>query len=63
MSCFELFFLFSGLKQNTSKCEVAEKGNLKEIKVAICGLQYVDLTKETVQILGIHFSYDKIIQN
>ena len=29
---------------------------------SICGLQNIDLNNETIEILGIHFSYNKIIQ-
>ena len=63
MSCFELFFPFSGLKQNTSKCEVARVGNLKGVSVAVYGMKCIDLSKTIVKSLGIHFSYDINIQN
>ena len=31
-------------------------------KVAICGIKYIDLTKETIKILVVFFSYDKNLQ-
>ena len=39
-----------------SKCEVAGIENLKVVKVAVCCMKFIDLTKETVRILGIAFS-------
>ena len=42
------------------KCEVAGIGSLKEVKVAVCGIKYIDLTAETSKILGVHFSYKHI---
>ena len=44
MSCFELFPPFSGLEQNTSKCEIAGIENLHEVKVTLCGMNSTDLT-------------------
>ena len=35
---------------------------MKGIKVAICGIKYMDLTKEASKILGVFFSYDKNLQ-
>ena len=31
-------------------------------KVAICGIKCIDLTKETIKILVVFFSYDKNLQ-
>ena len=44
MSCFELFPPFSGLEQNTSKCEIAGIENLHEVKVTLCGMNSTNLT-------------------
>ena len=33
-------------------------GNLKGVKVAVCVMKCTDLSKETVTILEIHFSYN-----
>ena len=37
-------------------------GALKGVKVAICGIKCIDLTKEAIKILGVFFSYDKNLQ-
>ena len=29
----------------------------------LCGMEYIDLTKNAVKILDIHFSYNKKIEN
>ena len=50
-----LFSLFSGLKPNLSKCEVTAIGLLKGVKVAVCGIKCMDLTKDVIKILGIFF--------
>ena len=44
---------------NFSKCEIAGIGSLKDAKVALCGLESLDLTKESIKTLGVHRSYDK----
>ena len=60
---FEQFSLFSGLKPNKSKCEVAGIGALKGVSVALCGMECIDLTTKTIKILGIHFSYNNNVKN
>ena len=35
----------------------------KRLSMEICGMECIDLTKNSVKILGIHFSYDKKIEN
>ena len=59
LNIFDIFSLMSGLKPNKSKCEIAGIGNLKGVNVALCGLKCVNLQKETIKILGCHFSYNK----
>ena len=56
---FDNFFLFSGLKINNTKCEVAGIGVRKGVKMALCGMECVSLTKDVITILGIYFSYNK----
>ena len=51
------------MKPNKSKCEFTETGALKGAKLALCGMKYIDLRSKTVKILGIHFSYNKEIEN
>ena len=69
VATFKVFSCFSGLKPNISKCEIAGLGILKwaqEIlkgaQKAVCGLQNIDLTNDTIKTLGIHFSFNKKIQ-
>ena len=49
----------SGLRANIEKCEIAGIGSLKGVTEAVCGLKSVDLSNDTIKILGIHFSYNK----
>ena len=60
MKVFNLFSKFSDWKPSMLKCEVAGIGSLKEVKVAVCGIKYIDLTTETSKILGVHFSFNHI---
>ena len=48
----------SGLN-NTSKGEIAE---IEGLKVALRGMQCINLKKTSLKILGIHFSHNKIIR-
>ena len=50
MSCFKLFYLFYGLQQNKSKCEVTEIRNLKGVKLAVYGMECIYLSKKAVKI-------------
>ena len=56
---FHIFSSFSGLRPNLSKCEIAGIGLLTEVKVTVCGIEYVDLVLDTIKILGTHFSYNE----
>ena len=62
MNVFDTFSIFSGLKPNKSKCEIAGIGVLKGVSMELCGMEYIDLTKNSIKILGIHFSYNKKIK-
>ena len=55
MQIFEHISIFSGLKPNKSKCEIAGIGVLKGFQIALCGMEYVNLKNNTIKILGIHF--------
>ena len=55
---FQVFSLFSGLKANFSKCEIARLGSRKEATEAVCGLKSINLSAATLKILGVHFSYN-----
>ena len=53
---FNTFSLFSGLKPNLTKCEIAGIGALKGVQVAVCGMRCIDLCNEAIKILGTYFS-------
>ena len=57
---FEHFSIFSELKPNKSKCEIAGIDVLKRAQMALCGMECVNLKNNTIKILGIYFSYNKI---
>ena len=59
----ELFSIFSGLKSNKSKCELAGVGVLKRVQMALFGMKCVNLKNNTIKILGIDFSYNKSLEN
>ena len=63
MNVFDTFSVYSGLKSSKSKCEIAGIDVLKEVSVELCGMECIDLTKNSVKILGIHFSYNRKIEN
>ena len=63
MNVFDTFSIYSGLKSSKSKCEIAGIDDLKEVPVELCGMECIDLTKNSVKILGIHFSYNRKIEN
>ena len=50
-----LFSLFSCLKPNLPKCEVARIGLVKWVKAAVCEIKCIDLIKDAIEILGICF--------
>ena len=62
MKILKLFSKFSGLKPNILECQVAGIGSLKGVKMTVCGIKCIDLTTETIKILGVHFSYNQKLQ-
>ena len=58
-----MFASFSCLKPNISKCEICGLGPLKEVKMALWGMQSVDLTRDAIKILGIYLSYKINLMN
>ena len=56
-------YMVSGLRPNFSECKIAGIDSLKDAKVALCGLKSLDLTKESIKILGVHISYNKKLQD
>ena len=63
LEIFKHFSQFSSLKPNKSKCEIAGTGDLKGVKVALCGMRCVNLHEDIMKILGIHYSYNKQLEN
>ena len=63
LKMLDIFYKVSGLRPNLNKCEIAGLGILKDVKVALCGLKNIDLTKNCIKILGVHFSYNKKLQD
>ena len=63
MNVFDTFSMCSDLKLNKSKFEIAGIGVLKGVSMELCGMECIDLTKNLVKILGIHFSYNKKIED
>ena len=57
------FYMVLGLSPNFSKCEIAGISLLKYAKVALCGLKSLDLTKESLQIIGVHICYNTKLQD
>ena len=51
-----------GLKINNAKCEIAGLGVKNGLKIALCGMECIDLTSDVIQILGIYFSYNKKLE-
>ena len=43
--------------------EIAGTGVLKEVQIALCGMECVNLKTNTIRILGIHFSYNRSLEN
>ena len=63
LEIFKHFPQCFGLKPNKSKCEIAGIGVLKRVNVALCGMRCVNLHEDTIKILGIHYSYNKQLEN
>ena len=59
---FKVFFLFSGLNANFNKCEIAGLGSLKGVLEAVCSLKSINLTTDTIKVLGVHFSYNSTLK-
>ena len=62
LKVFDNFSKISRLKPNKSKCEIAGIGALKGVRVKLYGMQCISLNEETVKIRGIHFSYNKKLE-
>ena len=54
---------FSREKPKKPKCEIAGIGVLKGVKIALYGVECVNPKNNTIKILGIHFSYNRSLEN
>ena len=63
LNIFHKFSLVSGLSLNTTKHEIDGIGTLKGVNVTLSGMKCLNLTKETVKILGVHFSENKKLED
>ena len=59
---FDLFYDFSGLKPNTTKCEIAGIGVLNEVQATV-SVKCMDLRNEAIKILGVYLSYNQKIKD
>ena len=58
LSLSQIFGSWSSLKLDLNKSELCGIGVKKGVNLAFCGCKVVNLDKETVKILGAHFSYN-----
>ena len=49
---FDIFSTFSEVKPNKSKCEIAGLGALKEVKLALCEMECIDLMFNAINHAG-----------
>ena len=59
----DYFSLFSGLKINKTKCKIQRIAVLKGVKLALCGMECVNLNNDVIEIPGICYSYGKKLKN
>ena len=55
---FNKFSLFPGLKIDNAKCKIAGIGVKKGVKIALCGMDCIDLTEDVIKISGTYLSYN-----
>ena len=63
LNIFHKFSLVPGLSPNITTCEIAGIGTLEGVTVELCGIKRLNLTKETVKIIGVHFSYSQKLEH
>ena len=63
INIFDTFSIYSGLKPNKSKCDMAVIVVLKGVLMKLCGMECIYLTNNSVKILGIHISFNKKIED
>ena len=50
MKTFDILLTFFGLKPNKSKCEITSLGALKEVTLALCRMECIDLMFNAIKI-------------
>ena len=60
---FNEFSLFSGMKINKSKCELAGIGVKRSVLTALSGVKNVSLLTDCIRVLGVNFTYDPVLFN
>ena len=63
MKAFDTFPAFSRLKPSKSKFEIIDIGALEGVKLALCGMECIDLMFNVIKILGVYYSYDENLEN
>ena len=63
MNVFHNFSVYYCLKPNKFKCEIVGIGVLKGLSMKLCKMEFGDLTKDSINFLGIDFSYNKNIES
>ena len=59
---FDKFSLFSGVKINNAKSGIARISVKKGVKMALYGMECIDLTDDVIEIPDIYISYNKKIK-
>ena len=52
---FVKFSIFSGMKINQSKCELAGIGVKRSVLTALCGVKNILLINDSIRVLDVHF--------
>ena len=63
INVFDSFSIYFDLKPNKYVYKIAGIGVLGGVSIQLCGMEYIDLTKTSMKILGIYFYYNKKIKN
>ena len=59
---FDKFSLYSELKIDNAKSEIAGIGVKKGVKMALCDMDCIDFMEDVKKILDIYFSYNKKLE-
>ena len=50
------------MQPDKTKCETIGNDVMNGVHIALCGMKRVNLNNETVKILGVHFLYNKNLE-